>query len=443
MHTSQQTLSLLADFQVKNQDYNSFLSSPQEAFDTTDLNALLTRVTSFQFDNIVTKKNEEDYEISDDNEDNTGRQKNQCSLEFNFSNKVQKIKPFTITRNRGSHFRVSRVANYSELFLRNLDDKTCFMLAGDFTVDRGVFLKQNSSQVEAYCPLHNYRPQVSVQTGKNYVICTLNQSYNGITDILAPVTMLKLLQNQQAFEISSFIMNYQNYINQLQLIRTNLNNAFNKEQLIEQVKANHLNSLKIAHEAMEKADKNKAYVFLYMKFDYEAGTNKLFFVGGNTKFTEAFLGQNDITLMRQYCQRYSFPHFNDVSGVLNVLYSKFQSKNSYFSNLVTFDDEVLPFEGVREFVPLHQLEIAPGLSVGDKFEMRELKFNPKVYQSVAQIRTETNQMETYLKIEDLGYTLEAEAFVNKFYKKNKKSKTNPPTSDSSSDSQLRKSCFNL
>ncbi|KAL4483971.1 hypothetical protein ABPG72_013977 [Tetrahymena utriculariae] len=443
MYTEQQTLSILPDIQVKNQDFSSFLSSSQEGLEAIDLNALLMRVTTCQFNDIVTKKNEEEYETSADNEDNLNKQKNQGQLEFNSSNKLKKIKPFTISRNRGSHFRVSRVANYSELFLRNLDDNSCFMLAGDFTVDKGVFLKQNSSQVQAYCPLHNYRPQVSVQTGKNYVICTLNQSYNGITDILAPITMLKLLQNQQAFEISSFIMNYQNYISQLLLIRNNMNTAFNKEQLIEQVKANHLNSLKIAHEAMEKADKNKAYVFLYMKFDYEAGTNKLFFVGGNTKFTEAFLGQNDITLMRQYCQRYSFPHFNDVSGVLNVLYSKFQSKNSYFSNLVTFDDEVIPFEGVREFIPLHQLEIAPGLFVGDKFEMRELKFNPKVYQNVAKIRTETNQMETYLKIEDLGYTLEAEAFVNKFYKKAKKSKTNPPTSDSSSDSQLRKSCFNL
>lgn len=75
--------------------------------------------------------------------------------------------------------------------------------------------------------------------------------------------------------------------------------------------------------------------------------------------------------------------------------------------------------------------------------MRELKFNPKIYENVIETRSKTNQMETYLKIEDLGYTLEAEAFVSKYYQKQKKAKTNPPTSDSSSSDSLRNQSFNL
>lgn len=52
--------------------------------------------------------------------------------------------------------------------------------------------------------------------------------------------------------------------------------------------------------------------------------------------------------------------------------------------------------------------MAPGLFVGDKFEMRELKMASATLKRLDSDRNKNQSIETYLKIEDLNYTLEAE-----------------------------------
>lgn len=116
-------------------------------------------------------------------------------------------------------------------------------------------------------------------------------------------------------------------------------------------------------------------MFIYLRFDSETCTHKLFFIGGNSKLSEAFLGTPDLNIFSAYCARYSFPLFNNADGVLNVQATRFTGISTFQSGLGTFDDELLPYEATRTFVKLKETDIGDGVMVGDKFEMRELKFD--------------------------------------------------------------------
>lgn len=126
-----------------------------------------------------------------------------------------------------------------------------------------------------------------------------------------------------------------------------------KPEIREKIRINHEESMKVARRHMEEVDKSKVYIFGYMKYDVETCTNKIYFAGGNSKFCEVFIGVNDINLMRHYVQRYGFPGYNDSLGNVNVLYSKFLLQNTYKANLSTFDEESVPFDAERKFIPLH------------------------------------------------------------------------------------------